>query len=345
VADDTKSAVIPASCTGLTVGSSGTAISSYASPLIDTLTGCTVPSADNLDTYTAKDQIGAPGAALESPATLAKTGEGSTNQDKLYKNNEDLTILRAAYTTDGINFSTTGLANGGVISGQGTEGSNYDDISNPSTTADPPGGPNQYGTQGTALATEMRWVGSAGSIITNTSGAAPVYQLFLSGAWAVDGDSDAFNQIYEATSTDGEHWSVPVSVISTDYSFSASAAQDADPSQALGLSAYYSGRAYGPSVVPNGDGSLTMVFAGYRIPKTIAAVGTVLGTNGSALYTIGANDPALYRNILVVTLDPVPNGGDAPEVPATLLLPLTAAMVGGVWWVVVRRRRRGLAGG
>jgi len=304
-----------------------------------------VPTADNGNTYSTKDQIGAPGAALESPATLAKTGEGSTNQDKLYKNNEDLTILRAAYTTDGINFSTAGLANGGIISGQGTEGSNYNDINDPTSTVDPPGGPNQDGTQGTPLATEMRWVGSAGSIITDTSSGSPVYQLFLSGAWAVDGDSDAFNQIYESTSTDGEHWSVPVSVLSTDYTFSASAAQDANPSQALGISAYYSGRAYGPSVVANGDGTLTMVFAGYRIPKTIAPVGTVLGTNGSDLYTIGANDPALYRNILVVTLDPsVPNGGDAPEAPVTLLLPLTAVAVGGAW-LLVMRRRRGLARG
>jgi hypothetical protein len=192
----------------------------------------------------------------------------------------------------------------------------------------------------------MRWVGSAGTILTNTSGSAPVYQLFLSGAWGVDGDSDAFNQIFYATSTDGEHWSVPDSVISTDYTFSASAAQDADPSQALGISAYYSGRAYGPSVVPNGDGTLTMLFAGYRIPKTIANAGTVLGTNSSDLYTIGADDPALYRNILTVTLDPsVPNGGDTPEAPAVLLLPLSALAVGGVVLVVMRRRRRGLVSG
>ncbi len=342
VADDTKSTVVQATCTGLTVGSAGSSVSSYASPLIDTLTGCTVPVADSGDAYSAKDQIGAPGAALEAPGTLAKTGEGSTNQDKLYKNNEDLTVLRAAYTTDGINFSTAGLANGGVISGQGTEGSNYNDINDPSTQADPPGGPNQYGAQGTALATEMRWVGSAGSIITDNSGGTPVYELFLSGAWAVDGDSDAFNQIYEATSTDGEHWSVPVSVISTDYTFSASSAQDANPSQPLGISAYYSGRAYGPSVVANGDGSLTMVFAGYRIPKTIAAAGTVLGTNTSDLYTIGGNDPALYRNILVVTLDPsTPNGGEAPEAPVVLLLPLLAATVGGAWLLTTRRRSRG----
>ena len=45
-----------------------------------------------------------------------------------------------------------------------------------------------------------------------------------------------------------------------------------------------------------------MVFAGYRLPKPISAAGTVLGTNSSAQYTIGATDPALYRNILTVTL-------------------------------------------
>ena len=28
---------------------------------------------------------------------------------KLFKNNEDLTVLRVAYTTDGVNFSTSGL--------------------------------------------------------------------------------------------------------------------------------------------------------------------------------------------------------------------------------------------
>ena len=66
---------------------------------------------------------------------------------------------------------------------------------------------------------EMRWVGSAGSIITNPDGS---YGLFLSGAWAADGDSDAFNQIFYSSSTDGEHWTDPVSVVSTDYTFSAS---------------------------------------------------------------------------------------------------------------------------
>ncbi len=300
--DDTNSAVIPVTCTGLTVGT-GTITSS--SPLIDTLTGCTVPAADNGGAYASNDQIAAPNATLESPSTLAKTGEGSTNQDKLYKNNEDFTLLRVAYTTDGINFSTTGLDNNGIISGQSDGSSAYTDINNPLTTADPPGGLNQYAAAGTTDATEMRWVGSSGSIITNPDGS---YGLFLSGSWSADGDSDAFNQIFYSSSTDGEHWTEPVSVISTDYTFSASVAQDnalAHGADApLGISAYYSGRAYGPSVVPNANGTLTMVFSGYRSPKPIINAGTVMGTNPSAQWTVGATDPALYRNILAVTLDP-----------------------------------------
>ena len=73
--------------------------------------------------------------------------------------------------------------------------------------------------------------------------------------------------------------------------FAASAAQDTALAEGrdepLGISAYYSGRAYGPAVVQNPDGSLTMVFAGYRLPKPIEKAGTVLGTSTAARYTIG----------------------------------------------------------
>jgi hypothetical protein len=74
----------------------------------------------------------------------------------------------------------------------------------------------------------------------------------------------------------------------------------------LGISAYYSGRAYDPSVVENRNGSLTMVFAGYRLPKPVETAGTTVGTNPAAPYTVGATDPALYRNILTVTLTSPP---------------------------------------
>ena len=323
IGDSTAGTIVPVTCTGLTAGAT------------DTLTGCSGFTAG--DKYSATSWIGAPGATTVPATTLALTGEGSTSTAKLFKNNEDLTVLRVAYTTDGVNFSSAGLAGGGIISGNGTEGSNYNDINNPASTISP-SNLNAYATPSTADATEMRFVGSGGSIITNQDGS---YGLFLSGAWAADGDSDAFNQIFYSSSTDGQHWSVPVSLISTDYTFSASIAQDSalasNQDQPLGISAYYSGRAYGPSVWQNPDGSLTMVFAGYRMPKPIASAGTPLGT-GSTKYTVGASDPALYRNILTVTLNAQPNDAAAPEAPFVVLLPLIGLAVGGVA-VYLRRRR------
>jgi uncharacterized repeat protein (TIGR01451 family) len=297
-------AIIPVTCTTLNKTSAS-------------LGGCTVPSAYSSWTYASNSYIGAPGATTLPQSTLNLTGEGkSSDISKLNKNNEDLTVLRVAYTTDGVNFLTSGLANGGVISGAGCEtgtcsnGGAYDDISNPSTTANPLNASgqidlNEYAAPGTLDATEMRWVGSAGTIVTNPNG---TYGLFLSGAWAADGDSDSFNQIFYSESSDGEHWSVPQMVLSTDYTFAASAAQDTALAHGidapLGVSAYYEGRAYGPSVVQNLDGTLTMIFSGYRLPKTISNAGTQVGTDPNAQWTIGATDPALYRNILSVTLTP-----------------------------------------
>jgi hypothetical protein len=168
---------------------------------------------------------------------------------------------------------------------------------------------------------------------------------------AADGDSDAFNQIFYSQSTDGQNWSEPTTVLSTDYTFADSVAQDSALSHGtdapLGVGAYYSGRAYGPSVVQNldsqgnPDGTLTMVFAGYRLPKPIEPAGTVMGTNTSAQYTVGATDPALYRNILTVELDPStgPPAG-TPEAPNVLMLGAAGIVVLGSATAYTRRRRR-----
>lgn len=327
IGDNTKDAIITITCTGLTTGAT------------DSLTGCTEPAGDAGDAVSKSSEIATTQACSVPGTSLAATGEGSTTSTaKLFKNNEDLTVLRAAYTTDGINFSTSGLANGGIISGASDGASNYQDINNPVSTTSP-SNLNAYATPGTADATEMRWVGSAGSIITNSDGS---YGMFLSGAWCGDGDSDAFNQIFYSSSTDGENWTIPTTVVSTDYTFSASAAQDTalagGTDAALGISAYYSGRAYGPSVVQNPDGSLTMIFAGYRSPKPIPIVGTTLG-----LWTVEASDPALYRNIMVVDLTTSPPS-DLPETPFVLALPLLgAAVLGGSVYLTYRRRRRLIA--
>ena len=294
--------------------------------------------------------IAPPGAALAPPNQLQQTGEGkaaskASNADKLYSNNEDLSVLRAAWTTDGVNFYSAGLQNNGRISGTdsssvasqtGASGAcasdtSYTDLSNPSTACSPENSDgsvnlNEYSAAGTQLATEERWPGSGGSIIYNPSTGED--ELFLSGAWMGDGDSDAFNQVYYATSTDGLNWTVPKTVVSTDYSFSASEEQDSalknGTDQPVGISAYYSGRAYGPAVVPNPNGAgFWMIFAGYNVPKGAGTAGDILNptpTTGSGIdsylgsgqttaaqWTIGSggngDDPAMYRNILVDDID------------------------------------------
>ena len=56
--------------------------------------------------------IGGPGAAIASSATLGNIGEGSTKGKTLFKNNEDYTALRAAYTTNGFTFTDLGIISG-----------------------------------------------------------------------------------------------------------------------------------------------------------------------------------------------------------------------------------------
>jgi hypothetical protein len=264
--------------------------------------------------------IGGPNAATVPYSVLSQIGEGtdgkSKGPEKLFGNNEDLTVLRAAYTTDGVHFTDLGPISGST-SGTGNDSGEYNDISNPLQTATPSSASPSNLTPGSLDTTELRFVGSRGTIVTNPDGS---YGMFLSGSWASDGDSDAFNQIFYSTSSNGKEWSVPKVVVSTDYTFAASAAQDealkAGIDEPLGVSAYYSGRAYGPAVVQNPDGSLTMVFSGYRLPKPIANAGTVLGTNSKDLYTIGEKDPALYRNILTLHL----TSATSPGVPTNTSL-------------------------
>jgi ribosomal protein L23 len=348
--DQTTGDYLTIDCTAATTGSSSTPSGANGSALVavgstDWLTGCTITRATTSagvavpsgqlasfygDDLAKNSMLGPPGAALGNPAQLQQQGEGKaasdpTNSSKLYSNNEDYAVIRVAWTTDGVNFYTAGLQNGGLISGSDSGSvassigtcaadASYTDLTNPDQQCNPTDASgnvdlNKYATPGTADATEMRWPGSAGTIIYNASTGED--ELFLSGAWGGDGDSDAFNQVWYATSKDGLNWSVPTSVVSTDYSFSASAAQNqalaAGKDQPLGISAYYSGRAYGPSVVPNPDGGgLEMIFAGYRIPKGSGSVGDVLGTNADDQYTIGnggnGDDPSAYRNVLVDNL-------------------------------------------
>jgi hypothetical protein len=270
--------------------------------------------------------IGGPNAAATQYPVLAKIGEGKNSKkgpEKLFSNNEDLTELRAAYTYNGVEFHDLGAISGeapGTVNDKGE----YTGISNPYQQASPRSSsqPNTATTEpesptdlspGSVDDVELRFVGSRGTIVTNPNG---TYGMFLSGSWASDGDSDAFNQIFYSESSNGKEWSAPKVVLSTEYEFNASREQDEALAQGedkpLGISAYYSGRAYGPSVVQNPNGTLTMVFAGYRLPKPIEPAGTKVGT-GSAQYTVGTKDPALYRNILTMQLSSSTSPGVASE--------------------------------
>jgi hypothetical protein len=295
-------------CTGFTPATqSGVPAGSY------NLTGCT----GGTGSVAEGNWIGGPNAAIAPYSTLEQIGEGNNGKskgpEKLFGNNEDLTELRAAYTENGIEFTDLGAISGST-SGTGNDSGAYNDISNPYQQTSPSGtGPTSL-TAGEPDTTELRFVGSRGTIITNPNGS---YGMFLSGSWASDGDSDsdAFNQIFYTTSTNGTEWSVPKVVVSTDYTFSASAKQDQALAKGedtpLGVSGYYSGRAYGPAVVQSPDGSLTMVFAGYRLPKPVEKAGTVLGTKLAERYKIGEKDPALYRDILTVHLTSATSPGVA----------------------------------
>jgi hypothetical protein len=229
------------------------------------LTGCT----GGTGSVAQGSSLGAPGAAIAPYARLSLTGEGKNKPKSLYGNNEDYTVARVAYTYDGLHFTDLGQVSG---------------------LNDPAGNSSSV----------LRWIGSRGTVITNPDG---TYGLFLSGAYAADGDSDAFNQIFYSSSKDGVHWSSPQKLIGTDYTFSALQQQTVNGG-ALGSTGYYSGRVYDPTVVQNSNGTLTMLFAGYSTPKPLPSTGSVLGTNASALYTVPAAQAAEYRTILTVTLKP-----------------------------------------
>lgn len=311
------------------------------------LTGCSYTTPSSLpagvvegsagDKIATGSLVGLPGAAVvpysttESNPGLQQTGEGSTSAKNLYKNNEDYTVLRYAYTADGINFTDLG------ITGAGT-------INSPDSTASPQTGPSNL-SSGSSDSTVLRWTGTRGTLIVNPSTTPATLEMFLSGAWATDGDSDAFNQVFYTQSTDGgSTWSVPTVLISTDYTFSARANQDASTGSALGISGYYSGRAYGPTVVPtsdlagqSGSNSLTMLFAGYSTPKPLPKNSAAIGT-ASTTWSPSTSDAALYRQILDVTLSPSAPA-QTPEAPVALALPVAALGVLGAGLVLYRRRR------
>jgi hypothetical protein len=315
VTDASGNFIQPLNCTSWEPGSLTTGTKPPAGS--DNLIGCN-EQGTSAESIAEETEIGGPNAAVVPYAVLKQTGEGKNGKTsgptELFGNNEDLSLVRAAYTTNGVNFTDLGAISSESVTDSGEDSGAYTDLSNPNQQESPENSANPtVGTTAPSAPTnlspgspdtvELRYIGSRGTIVTNPDGS---LGMFLSGSWASDGDSDAFNQIFYTSSTNGgQTWSVPKVVLSTEYEFNASREQDEalahNENKALGISAYYSGRAYGPAVVQNPNGSLTMVFSGYRLPKPVTAAGVEVGT-GSSKYKVGAKDPAIYRNILTMRL-------------------------------------------
>ncbi|MBC3840069.1 hypothetical protein GXW82_07320 [Streptacidiphilus sp. 4-A2] len=89
----TAAGIVQTTCTGETATS---------------LTGCT----GGTGAVAKGSDVGAPGAATVPYSTLALTGEGKNKPKSLFGNNEDYSVVRAAYTYDGLHFTDLGQVSG-----------------------------------------------------------------------------------------------------------------------------------------------------------------------------------------------------------------------------------------
>jgi len=165
--------------------------------------------------------------------------------------NDDITYLRLASTTDGVNFADLGPLQG---------------LNDPTTVS----------------LTGTRWLATAGTILKTASGR---YGLLFSGGNCMDADSDAFHYIGYAESTDLIHWTVinginnPIASV-----FPATVNVDANGVPATGNGTqlatipastpavgntlgFFAGRVYAPSGTQFDSKDITVVFAGYHTQK------------------------------------------------------------------------------
>ena len=188
--------------------------------------------------------------ALPASQTCSAGGWNSYYKNNPFgtKANDDITYLRLAETTDGINFKDLGILQG---------------INDPTTVS----------------ATGTRWVATAGTILRYSEGK---YGLFFSGGGCVDGDSDAFHYIGYAESKDLLNWTVinginnPILSVSP---FTMNVDANGVPSTTgipltvpssasiAGYNGFYAGRVYAPSGTILDEHTLTVIFAGYHTPK------------------------------------------------------------------------------
>ncbi len=158
------------------------------------------------------------------------------------KTNHDISNVRLATTTDGVNF-----VNQGIVSGL-----------NDSTTVD-------YN--------RTRWVSPRGTLI-DVNGDGSLWGLLFSGGNCLDGDSDAFHFIGYAESTDMRNWTVfrdinqPIASINT-----ITATNQADGTSVtipahtplIPTQAWFAQRLYAPTATQIDATHLSMTFAGYAV--------------------------------------------------------------------------------
>ena len=166
--------------------------------------------------------------------------------------NDDITYLRLASTTDGINFTDLGILQG---------------LNDPTDVT----------------ATGTRWLATAGTILKYHDNK---FGLFFSGGGCIDGDSDAFHYIGYAESKDLLHWTVinginnPIIEVApftlavdakgvppSPGEASSDITVPANAAVAGSTIGWFAGRVYAPSGTIFDENTLTIIFAGYHTPK------------------------------------------------------------------------------
>ena len=158
------------------------------------------------------------------------------------KSNHDISNVRLATTTDGVNFVDQGIVAG---------------LNDPTTV--------DYN--------KTRWVSPRGTLI-DVKGDGSVWGLLFSGGNCLDGDSDAFHYIGYAESTDMRNWTVlrdinqPIASINTITAANqAGGASVTIPANApvVPTQAWFAQRLYAPTATQIDATHLSLTFAGYAV--------------------------------------------------------------------------------
>ena len=168
--------------------------------------------------------VGGPGAAIEPYSVLSQIGEGkngaSSGPEKLFGNNEDLTVLRAAYDHRRDPLHRSGADQRHDLH-TGSDPGAYDDVSNPYQQTSPSStSPTQP--QRPAASTRPSCASSARAARSSPTptGASGCSCPERGRATATATRSTRSSTPPRPTA---QHWSVPKVVLSTDYTFAASA--------------------------------------------------------------------------------------------------------------------------